>query len=293
MKNQLQRLVLAVLALSVSALASVPASPGALNYVEGRANIGKTELSGKSVGQVTLAAGQVLETSHGKVEVLLTPGTFMRLNDNSTVRMISPSLTDTEVELLRGQVLLEVTDLHKENNLRVLDHRASIAIEKNGLYRFDADNPRVSVLDGKALVSEGDQKIELKKGHTAQVDSTLNSEKFDVKASRDDLYNWRKLRSGYLSEASAATAQVYVGSAGWYGPGWHWRPWYSGWSFLPCDPFLLSPFGYGFYSPYYFGRPFGVYRGGGFVGARAYHPYRAPSSGVSRSQGARPMGGRR
>ncbi|MBV8807880.1 MAG: hypothetical protein JO033_04325 [Acidobacteriaceae bacterium] len=36
---------------------------------------------------------------------------------------------------------------------------------------------------------------------------------------------------------------------GWYGPGWYWDPFWSGYAFLPASGFVYSPFGWGFYSP--------------------------------------------
>src|ERR1700758_3700878 len=74
------------------------ALPGTLNYVEGQANIGSDPLSANSLGSVTMQPGQTLVTENGKAEVLLTPGLFLRLDANSAVRMISPSITNTEVQ---------------------------------------------------------------------------------------------------------------------------------------------------------------------------------------------------
>ena len=43
--------------------------------------------------------------------MLLTPGVYFRLGDNSEVRMVSPGLADTRVELVKGSALLEVDQL--------------------------------------------------------------------------------------------------------------------------------------------------------------------------------------
>jgi hypothetical protein len=76
---------------------SHPAHPGDINYVEGQASIGDQALSPDSVGSAGLDRGQSLITRAGKVEILLTPGVFLRVADNSTVKMISPDLANTEV----------------------------------------------------------------------------------------------------------------------------------------------------------------------------------------------------
>ena len=60
------------------------------------------------------------------------------------------------------------------------------------------------------------------------------------------------------------SARVYmVNPYGWYGSGWYWNPYFSMYSFVPGAGYLYSPFGYGFYSPFYYA-PIRIYRGGGF-----------------------------
>jgi hypothetical protein len=60
------------------------ARPGAISYVEGDAAIDNQPLNPDAVGSVELQKGQVLTTQAGKVEILLTPGVFLRVADNST-----------------------------------------------------------------------------------------------------------------------------------------------------------------------------------------------------------------
>src|SRR5262249_33661284 len=150
-------------------------------------------------------AGQIVATSNGRVEMLLTPGVFLRIGERSSVKMISAGLIDTRVEVLRGEAMIEATDLQKENRVRVLENRASADLMKTGLDRFDADRSTIAVLDGKANVMENDQQIEVKGGREVNLNSPLRSEKFDKKAEErsDPLYQWSKARSGYLARAAA------------------------------------------------------------------------------------------
>src|SRR5580698_2753292 len=74
-----------------------PARPGTLNYIEGSASINGNAINSKSVGTAELNAGDTLATANGKAEVLLTPGVFLRVGGDSTIKMISPALTHTEV----------------------------------------------------------------------------------------------------------------------------------------------------------------------------------------------------
>ena len=93
-----------------------PARLGSINYVEGQASIDGQPLSPSSVGSAVLDRGQTLTTQSGKVEVLLTPGVFLRVGSNSAVKMVSPDLANTEAQVDRGEAMVEVNDISNNNN---------------------------------------------------------------------------------------------------------------------------------------------------------------------------------
>jgi hypothetical protein len=258
--------LLTALSFAAAAFGAV-ARPGTINYAEGQVTVDGKSVGKRELGSAEVAPGRVLETGRGKAEVLLTPGVFLRLGDESAVRMLSGSLTDTRVELLRGRALLEVATIEKENRLVVRDRGASVQIAKKGLYVFDAIAPRVAVYDGKAKVQIDDREVEVGKGKQLALEphAELKPQKFDRKET-DDLYAWSKLRSQYLAEANASSVQTVVVSnpSWWAGTGWYWNPWYGTWSFIPATGFYDNPWGFGFYSPrywayyppaYYYSRP--------------------------------------
>ena len=256
LKTTPARVAGAVFAAAIFAAAQAAvARPGTVNYAEGQVTVDGREVGAKNLGQTEVAPGQVLQTEQGKAEMLLTPGVFLRMGDRSAVRMVSPSLTDTRVEVLHGRALVEVDDVEKENRLDIVDNGIRTRLEKRGIYAFNADQPSVAVYDGKAVVQDDDRTIEVKKGKQLPLESgtaKLKPQKFD-RNETDDLYAWSKLRSGYLAEANASSAEtIVVSNPAWYlGTGWYWNPWYSTWAFVPGGGFLYSPFGYGFYSPAY------------------------------------------
>jgi hypothetical protein len=67
------------------------AVPGTLNHVEGQVSMGDRALNSQSIGTAELQPGESLVTEKGKAEVLLTPGVFLRIGNNSSVKMISHS----------------------------------------------------------------------------------------------------------------------------------------------------------------------------------------------------------
>jgi hypothetical protein len=287
------------------------ARPGTVNYAEGQVTLDGRDVDAKDLGSVEVSPGHVLQTADGKAEMLLTPGVVIRLSDHSSLRMISPSLTDTRVELLSGEAMVDAAEVQKENHIDVVDHGATAEVRKRGLYKFNANQPFLAVYDGKAQVELEDHKlVEVGKGKELAMGQAVvaKPQKFDTKQT-DNLYNWSELRSQYLAEANMSSVQTIVMSnpGWWYGTGWYWNPWFDSWAFVPGAGFPYSPFGFGFYSPaywyfnppvYYYARPSEIRRvplGPGriapnAVGPRAVGPaFHGPVGGGMRM----PMGGGR
>jgi hypothetical protein len=247
---------------------TISAKPGAVNFFEGNAQLDGQPLTATSLKAVFMNAGSLLETRDGKAEVLLTPGTFLRIGDNSRVRMLKPSLIDTQIAIESGEGMLEVDEYVKNSHLTISVHGGLTEIEKNGLYRFMADgNASVAVIDGKADVSFGDKHTSLGKGHEALLTDALKTVSFD-KNQEDELFAWSNIRSQYnasLTYQAAKTAfgsggggygnglyngGYYGGMNGFTGSGWYWSNGFSSWLWMPGGEFF-SPFGWGFYGPGY------------------------------------------
>jgi hypothetical protein len=269
-----------VAGLFVAALYAMPqaytisARPGVINYIEGSVSKNDSRLSSKTVGRTFLATNDTLSTDKGKAEVLLTPGVFLRVGADSEIRMVSPSLTKTVVEVIKGEAFVEAAELTKDNDIQVLDHGATTRLLKPGLYKFGAtDQPIAAVILGKAEVQMGDRKVDLGKNRQTVLTSELKPQKFDSKKedNADDLYAWSEVRDQYEAASSFASARTayastyntglwnngysgngYYGGNGFgmgYGPGWAWNAGFNSWAWLPADGAFFSPFGYGFFAP--------------------------------------------
>ena len=259
------------------------AVPGTLNYVEGQVSIGDQALNSKSIGSAQLQPGQSLTTETGKAEILLTPGVFLRVGDNSSVEMISPSLTKTEVGVNRGHAMIEVAEIYKANDIRVTANGATARLLKTGLYGVDLRQNQFRVYDGKASVYDDGRDVTVKGGRELGLagNGPLKARKFDKKDYEEsDLYRWSSLRSAYLAEANVNAASIYVDNGfgpwgpGWWGAGWYWDPWFSAYTFIPGDGIFYSPFGWGFYSPWLvYDAPFYGFYGYGGYGPLHYHHF--------------------
>jgi hypothetical protein len=263
------------------------AQPGTVNYTEGQVSINGQAVRGAR--STAVQPGQILQTQDGKAEMLLTPGVFLRLNNHSQARLVSASITDTRIELLQGEAMVEAAQIEPANNLSILDAGYSTQIVKRGIYDFNADQPKVAVYDGEAAVSATGRSVNVKKGHQVALvaqNEKLKTQSFDVN-NPDSLYSWSRLRSEYMAEANMSSAQtILVGNNnGFYGTGWYWNPYYSSWAFVPGGGYFYSPFGFGFYSPAYWGVYGPVIIGRGYWGGHYYGAVRPGAFGAAAYRG--------
>jgi hypothetical protein len=285
----------------------ISAHSGVVQYVEGSAYLNDNQVEPK-IGQLPdIKEKQVFRTEQGKAEVLLTPGVFLRLAENSSIRMVSAKLTDTRVEVLTGSAMVECDDLAKDNSIMLLHKGNTILLVKHGLYRVDADAGLFKVYDGEAIVKADSGQLTLKKGKQSLLTGALMAENFDPKAD-DELYRWSDRRSGYLAKANVSSANSLSSSYSGYGgyggygaygggwSGWQFNPMFGLYTYVPYDGYLFSPFGYGFWSPYTVWQApyyYGNGGGGGGVGgvsrsgsSTGKHTPFIPSRGSSASHGA-------
>jgi hypothetical protein len=248
-----------------------PGQPGTLNYVEGQVSIDGKSMAAHSVGTATLQPGESIQTKVGRAELLLTPGIYLRVGSNSSLKMVSPDLTHTEVALQSGKADVEVDNIYKQNDILVDQGGSQARLLKPGLYAFNTTNATMRVFDGEANVAPIDntedvKHITVKSNHKLLLNgASATPVHFEKAGSQDGLYAWSSLRSDYLGEANENVATEYAGAAD-FSPGWLWDPEFAGYTWLPGDGMFFSPFGFGFYSPFYI-------EGGGWIYGRGGYGY--------------------
>lgn len=234
----------------------ISAQSGTVQYVEGSVYADGKKVERKFGQFPSLRPGDELRTEDGRAEVLLTPGAFLRLDDHSSVNMVSNRLTDTRVEVFRGTVMVECDELLKDNAVSLIYRGDTIQLEKHGLYRLDTQAGEFRVYEGEARVQSASGDVQLKAGHETSLNSVLASQHFDSKLDMDDFYHWSAQRSSNLAYATVTASQSVLNSSsgpGWTTGGWMWSSLLDEYTFLPGSGLLFSPFGYGFYSPLYMG----------------------------------------
>jgi len=282
MRLRLAGLVLGVLAAgSAYAQYVISAHSGVIQLVEGSAYLNDKAVQTKFGQFPDVKQGQELRTTEGRAEVLLTPGVFLRMGDNSSIKMVSNVLTDTRVEIESGSVIVECDEIPKDNSIELLYKNNLMMLVKHGLYRFSSEPAaHLQVYDGEAIVKGESGQLTLKSGKETSLSGVLMAENFDKKDT-DDLYSWSSRRASYLSTANASSAMSMRDSGGYSGysggllgfGGWQFNPMFGMFTFVPMMGFGYSPFGYGWYSPdtigYYMPFYGGYYPGySGYAGGR-------------------------
>jgi hypothetical protein len=260
----------------------ISAHSGVIHLAEGQVSVDGKDVVQKFGEFGDVKVGQTLATQDGRAEVLLTPGVFLRVTENTSFRMVQNKLSDTKIEIVSGTAMVQVSELLEDNAITLTFHDTSIALQKKGLYRVDADRALLRVYEGEAQVSSAGKNATAKKGREVQLDQELVAKGFDAKDT-DAFYRWNERRDEYISEANIYAAKSardsgagYNGSAySSYGYGmglgsWAYNPWFGMFTYMPFSGMFYSPFGYGYYSPglvgylYMPGSPY--YYGGGYGG---------------------------
>jgi len=242
--------LIAVLALTAGSLAAqnlISAKSGLVHYVEGDVLLAGKPVESKMGVFSTMKPGETLATALGRAEVLLAPGMFLRLAENSQVRMISAELSDTKLELLVGSAILEAAESIKENKTTIVAAGREIEIRKDGVYTvYAGESARLRVWDGEAAAGG----TVLKGGRELALAGDAKPEKFDDEAT-DALYRWAKRRSGYIALANLSGAKsIYDDSPNsWRTNGWFFNSMLGMFTYVPGSGRWNSPFGWAFFSP--------------------------------------------
>lgn len=254
-------LLMAACAAAASAQAVISARSGVVQYIEGDVTLDGQALRPKFAQFPEVKNGQVLASAEGRTEVLLTPGVFLRLAENSSLRMISNALNDTRLAVLSGSALIEVAELLPDNAITVQFQDTTISLPKRGLFRIDAGNSLLRVYDGEARLNPGANEVKVKKNREVDLDAAqLQTRNFDAKTT-DPFHRWGARRAAYVSAANIISARTasqsgnYSSGFGSRGLGrsfgsWSWNPWFGMYTYLPANGIYMSPFGgMPYYSP--------------------------------------------
>lgn len=244
----------------------ISAKAGGVNFVEGTVTVIRaTGRSGVLLKSDQVEIGDRVTTgTDGRAEVLLNPGSFIRLGKNSSFEFGSTDLEDLQIRLDSGSAIFEVFAAD-EFRVSVSTPKGKVALVATGVYRIDisADGSgTIAVTKGKAEIGESTP-TKIKDGRTGTIGTdTVAIAKFD-KGKRDDLGEWSRTRAKELTAITSSLQNQHLRNSllnGFTSGQWGIRDSFGLWIYSPMyGRYCFLPFGSGWYSPYGYGYWTGIY----------------------------------
>lgn len=261
----------------------ISAKAGGINAVSGRVMVTRSGQGPQLLSnQDDLKSGDLVTTgANSQTEILLNPGSYLRLAENSELILSDTSLDNLLVRLKRGSVIVEATGAD-DTQLRIgVDtDQQQLIIARRGIYRINATAGSTELVVEKGRAFARNNPRELIKGgkKVTYTGGTAFIAKLE-KSDRDAFDIWSKDRGKALARANDKLSARALN--GFLNSRLLWTGEFSGrsglWTFNPfmrCYTFL--PFQYGWSSPYgaFYGQyisPYGLF-GGGCCGGRYSRP---------------------
>ncbi len=243
----------------------ISARAGGVNYIEGTVTVARSSgLSGQLIKGDELDIGDRVTTAqNGRMEVLLNPGSYMRVGANTSFELKTTSLDDLKIRIGSGTAIFEVF-ADNEFKVSIVSPKGHVTLVESGVYRIDVDKSggtKISVWEGRAELGDVAQ-TEVKKGRVGAISSNaVTVEKFD-RDDKDELVVWSKARGKQLAKTSASLKdRALRGSLmnSFNGGRWGIYNSFGLWVFdRAFGGSCFLPFGRGWYSPYGYGYGYGI-----------------------------------
>ena len=238
----------------------ISAKAGGVNFVEGKVTVARmNSRTGYLVKGDRLEIGDKVSTGvNGRAEILLNPGSFVRLGENTVFEFVSTDLDDVKIKLIGGSAIFEVF-ADNEFKVKISTPKADFYAVRSGVYRVDVlpnGIGKLSVWKGKAQIGE-DENAVVKGGKTAIVNkNSVSIEKFD-RDDKDSLEAWSKDRAKELAKINAKLERGTVRTSllnSFNSNRWGMYDSFGLWVFDRFSGYYcFLPFGYGWSSPYGYG----------------------------------------
>lgn len=252
---------------------SISAKAGGVNTVLGHVTITREGQAPQLLSATDdLAAKEIVTTgTTSNAEILLNPGSYLRLAENSEFQFDDISLDHLKLRLMKGSAIVEATGIADMNlGINVTTPKATFTIIRSGIYRINVEPDSASLAVYKGRASYGTNSADMLRGGNSVRLSNGVAELSKVPKEKDAFELWSKQRAQLLAKAneklSGRALNGYLRNSGWDSGFWGSRG-FGLWTFnssFGCYTFL--PFFYGWSSPYghYYGSYF--WRGGGYYG---------------------------
>lgn len=192
----------------LSAQAVISTHSGLVDYFEGSVSIAGQTLEARPGRYDNIPDGAELRTAKGRAEVVLTPGVFLRIGENSGIRMVSTALADTRVELLAGSAIVDTVEVQAGTSVQLIFKSWTVRQTAVGVYRIDSEPARVRVQEGKVEVSaDSGAPVVAEQGDEMPLAAVLAPERAKDDG-KDALAEWADGRAESISADNAIAANI-------------------------------------------------------------------------------------
>ena len=181
---------------------------GLINYSEGLVFVDGHPLTRKFGAYERLKNGTTLVTDSGRAEVLLTPNTYLRVGEKSSIRMVSDDLSDPRVEILAGSAALDSESASPGSSVQLTFRDSTIRFVKPGRYRIDADPPQLRVFAGEAEVAKDGSSVKLQSSQLMPLDGASVVKRF-TEGSDGLLDLWAEERHSLIASNLSNSQSIY------------------------------------------------------------------------------------
>lgn len=237
----------------------ISAKAGGVNFVEGAVSVSrKNGRSGLLLKGDQIQIDDVVSTgTDGRAEVLLNPGSYVRLGSSTNFEFDTTSLDDLQLSIGKGSAIFEVF-ADDDFRIAVNTPKGLVYLIQSGIYRVDVtgDQARIEVWKGRAQLGESTEAT-VKSGREAIIGSGVSTvSKFD-RDDKDSFEVWSKSRAKDLAKISTKLKRDTMRTSlmqSFLGRRWNVYDSFGLWAYDPwSSSYCFVPFGYGWSSPYGFG----------------------------------------
>jgi FecR protein len=252
----------------------VATKAGLVNDVKGLTNVKPTTM--------VEALVPVRTGPNGFVELLLTPGAYLRLGPNSEAVLDSVALTNVAVRVTTGEAVIEVVEIDNEYPLRVTTGETSVELSNPGIFAFK--DGTATVLEGR-LSTVGDEPVVYKKGWAVAYNVNYRARKVSDAQQVSlvaGLDQYSLDRSSLMARANVSLVPIVQRSAFNNGANafWLYSPMLGALTYMPLRN-VRSPYGFAYYGWAVSSRPGNT----GYSTANSSGPGNASSPNSSNSNG--------
>lgn len=141
----------------------------------------------------------------GNAEILLNPGSFLRLAENTDIQFADTNLESLLLKMKNGSALIEASAVGGEGgaDIRIVTPQSTISLEKSGIYRLNVTANATEIFVWKGAATAGNEIVKAGRKAILQKGATAVVAKFDKDESRDALDLWSKDRSKELAKINS------------------------------------------------------------------------------------------